>query len=64
MHLPGTREGTFVIAGKVRPGAPDKGGFLAREAVLGRMLDAARTAEHGTHPPVQLAVVEERRGAA
>lgn len=56
-------EETCVIVDKVEVAETDKDGFLAREAVLGRLLAAVHTAEHGTHPPVQLAVVEAQREA-
>ncbi|MGQ0625540.1 MAG: hypothetical protein ACT4PP_12945 [Sporichthyaceae bacterium] len=56
-------EETCVIVDKVGVAVADKDGSLAREAVLGRLLTAVHTGEHGTHPPVQLAVVEEQRAA-
>jgi hypothetical protein len=37
----------------------DKEGTRARGAALGRLLTALHTAEHGTHPPVGLTVLEE-----
>jgi hypothetical protein len=39
----------------------DKEGTRARGAALGRLLTSLHTAEHGTHPPVGLAVLEEHR---
>lgn len=56
-------EETCVIVEQVEVDALDKDGFLARTAVFGRLLTAVHTAEHGTHPPVHLAVVEQQREA-
>jgi hypothetical protein len=53
---------TCVIVDKVSVDADDdKDGTRARGAVLGRLLTALHTAEHGTHPPVGLTVIEEHR---
>jgi hypothetical protein len=52
---------TCVIVDKVAVGDADKDGTHARGAVLGRLLRALYNAEHGTHPPVSLAVLEEQR---
>ncbi|MFB6721787.1 hypothetical protein ACFCV3_16560 [Kribbella sp. NPDC056345] len=41
----------------------DKDGTRARGSVLGRLLTALHTAESGSHPPVELAVIEEHRVA-
>jgi uncharacterized protein involved in propanediol utilization len=41
----------------------DKDGTRARGAVLGRLMTALHTAEHGNHPPVGLTVIEEHRVA-
>jgi hypothetical protein len=54
---------TCVIVDKIAVDPSDRDGSLAREAVLGRLLTAVHTAEHGTHPPVHLAVIEEQREA-
>jgi hypothetical protein len=52
-----------VIVDKVSVDAADKDGLRARSAVLGRLLTAIHSAEHGVHPPVSLAVIEEQRVA-
>jgi hypothetical protein len=54
---------TCVIVDKVSVDAADKDGLQARSAVLGRLLTAIHSAEHGVHPPVSLAVIEEQRVA-
>ncbi|HEY2043452.1 MAG TPA: hypothetical protein VGH11_12315 [Jatrophihabitans sp.] len=54
---------TCVIVDKVAIDDDDKDGMQARGAVLGRLLTAVHNAEHGTHPPVSLAVIEEQRVA-
>lgn len=56
-------EETCVIVDKVAADERDKDGLQARGAALGRLLAAIHHAEHGTHPPVSLAVVEEQREA-
>lgn len=57
-----TPEETCVIVDKINVAADDDGS-QAREAVLGRLLTAIHSAEHDTHPPVSLAVLEEQREA-
>lgn len=52
---------TCVIVDKVAVEPEDKDGSLARREVLGRLLTALHTAEHGSHPPVELTVIEEHR---
>jgi hypothetical protein len=53
---------TCVIVEKVSVDEDDdKEGTRARGAVLGRLLTALHTAEHGSHPRVGLAVIEEHR---
>ncbi|MFN8190995.1 MAG: hypothetical protein U0R78_11255 [Nocardioidaceae bacterium] len=54
---------TCVIVDKVALDADDEDGTQARGAVLGRLLTAIHTAEFGSHPPVNLAVIEEQREA-
>lgn len=54
---------TCVIVDKVSIAASDKDGLQARGAVLGRLLTAIHSAEHGVHPPVNLAIIEEQRVA-
>jgi hypothetical protein len=55
---------TCVIVDKVSVDEDDdKEGARARGAVLGRLLAALQNAEHGTHPPVGLTVIEEHRVA-
>lgn len=54
---------TCVIVDKVRIDDEDKDGLRARSMVLGRLLVAVHTAEHGSHPPVNLVVLEEQRVA-
>ncbi|GAB2653204.1 hypothetical protein [Kribbella swartbergensis] len=55
---------TCVIVDKVSVDEDDdKEGTRARGAVLGRLLTALHTSEHGTHPPVGLTVIEEHRVA-
>lgn len=54
---------TCVIVDKVGLDPEDEDGTLARGAVLGRLLAAVHTAEFGSHPPVNLAVIEEQREA-
>ncbi len=54
---------TCVIVDKVALDDGDEDGTQARGAVLGRLLTAAHTAEFGSHPPVNLAVIEEQREA-
>ncbi|WP_415104093.1 hypothetical protein [Micropruina sp.] len=54
---------TCVIVDKVALDAEDEDGTQARGAVLGRLLTAVHTAEFGSHPPVNLAVIEEQREA-
>jgi hypothetical protein len=54
---------TCVIVDKVSVEQADKDGTQARGAVLARLLTALHTAEHGTHPPVGLTVIEEHRTA-
>ena len=54
---------TCVIVDKVSVDAADKDGAQARGAVLGRLLTALHSAEHGAHPAVSLAVIEEQRVA-
>lgn len=54
---------TCVIVDKVTVDDDDVDGTQARGAVLGRLLTAVHHAEHGTHPPVRLSVVEEQREA-
>lgn len=57
-------EETCVIVDKVSVDPDDdRDGTRARGAVLGRLLTALHTAEHGTHPPVALTVIEEHRVA-
>jgi hypothetical protein len=53
---------TCVIVDKVSVDEDDdKEGTRARGAVLGRLLTALQTAEHGSHPSVGLTVIEEHR---
>jgi len=53
---------TCVIVDKVSVDEDDdKEGTRARGAVLSRLLTALHRAEHGTHPPVGLTVIEEHR---
>lgn len=54
---------TCVIVDKVVLDHEDEDGAQARGAVLGRLLTAVHTAEFGSHPPVNLAVIEEQREA-
>jgi hypothetical protein len=54
---------TCVIVDKISVDDDDKDGMQARGLVLGRLLTAIYNAEHGTHPPVSLAVIEEQREA-
>ncbi|HEY4572057.1 MAG TPA: hypothetical protein VIH10_21445 [Kribbella sp.] len=54
---------TCVIVDKVSIEPTDKDGTRARGAVLGRLLTALHTGEHGTHPRVGLTVIEEHRTA-
>jgi hypothetical protein len=55
---------TCVIVDKVSVDEDDdKEGTRARGAVLSRLLMALHAAEHGTHPPVGLTVIEEHRTA-
>lgn len=54
---------TCVIVDKVSIEGDDEDGMQARGAVLGRVLAAVHTAEFGTHPPVNLTVIEEQREA-
>lgn len=54
---------TCVIVDKVALDTDDEDGTQARGAVLGRLLTAVHTAEFGSHPPVNLAVIEEQREA-
>ncbi|WP_427887185.1 hypothetical protein ACQHIV_29865 [Kribbella sp. GL6] len=52
---------TCVIVDKVAVEPADTDGTDARRQVLARLLTALHTAEHGSHPPVELAVIEEHR---
>jgi hypothetical protein len=52
-----------VIVDKASIEPTDKDGTRARGKVLGRLLCALQTAEHGAHPPVALTVIEEHRTA-
>ncbi|MFI5730396.1 hypothetical protein ACIA49_09785 [Kribbella sp. NPDC051587] len=55
---------TCIVVDKVSVNrGDDKDGTRARGTVLGRLLTVLHTAEHGTHPPVGLAVLEEHRVA-
>ena len=54
---------TCVIVDKVALDDEDKDGTKARGVVLGRLLTALHTAEFGSHPSVNLAVIEEQREA-
>jgi hypothetical protein len=55
-------EETCVIVDKVSvDDDDDKEGTRARGLVLGRLLSALQSAEHATHPPVSLTVIEEHR---
>lgn len=54
---------TCVVVDKISIDHHDKDGIQARGVVLGRLLTAIYNAEHGTHPPVSLAVIEEQREA-
>lgn len=54
-------EETCVVVDKIFVDPSDKDGTQARAAVLGRLLTAVHHAHHGTHPPVDLAVIEEQR---
>jgi hypothetical protein len=54
---------TCVVVDKVSVDTDDKDGTRARGVVLSRLLTALHTAEHGTHPPVALTVIEEHRVA-
>lgn len=54
---------TCVIVDKISIDPHDTDGTQARGVVLGRLLTAIYNAEHGTHPPVSLAVIEEQREA-
>ncbi len=54
-------EETCVIVEKASVATGDKDGMQAREAALGRLLTAVHHATFKTHPPVNLAVLEEQR---
>ncbi|HJQ02361.1 MAG TPA: hypothetical protein VJ851_12230 [Jatrophihabitans sp.] len=54
---------TCIVVDKVSVDNDDKDGTQARGAVLSRLLTSIHNAEHGTHPPVRLAVIEEQRVA-
>lgn len=54
---------TCVVVDKMSVADDDEDGMQARGAVLGRVLDVVHTAESGSHPPVNLAVIEEQREA-
>ncbi|MDX3001400.1 hypothetical protein PWY87_06960 [Kribbella solani] len=54
---------TCVIVDKISIEPTDSDGTRARGAVLGRLLIALHNAEHGSHPPVGLTVIEEHRTA-
>jgi hypothetical protein len=57
------QEQICVIVEQVEVDPDDKDGFIARTEVFGRLLTAVHSAEHGTHPSVHLAVVEQQRVA-
>lgn len=52
---------TCVVVDKVALDDDDLDGMRARSQVLGRLLVAVHTAQHGSHPPVNLIVLEEQR---
>lgn len=54
---------TCVIVEKTRVDPDDREGQAARREVLSRLLTSVHTAEHETHPPVNLVVLEEQREA-